>query len=75
MLALLVGFVLLARRLGLADRTSLGYGCRDALFLRELSVGLALGVVTMLAVVAAMSALGLLDWTRFAALGAERCSS
>ncbi len=70
MLALLVGFVLLARRLGLADRTSLGYGVPRRAFLRELSVGLALGVVSMLAVVAAMSALGLLDWTRFAALGA-----
>jgi membrane protease YdiL (CAAX protease family) len=68
MLALLVGFVLLARRLGLADRKSLGYGLPRRAFLRELSVGLALGVASMLAVVAAMSALGLLDWTRFAAL-------
>jgi uncharacterized protein len=70
MLALLLGFVLLARRLGLADRRSLGYGVPRRAFLRELAVGLALGVASMLAVVAAMSALGLLDWTRFAALSA-----
>jgi membrane protease YdiL (CAAX protease family) len=70
MLALLVGFVLLARRLGLADRKSLGYGLPRRAFLRELLVGLALGVASMLAVVGAMSALGLLDWTRLGALGA-----
>ena len=67
MLALLVGFVLLARRLGLADRASLGYGLPRRAFLREMALGLALGVLTMLAVVGAMSALGLLDWSRAAA--------
>jgi hypothetical protein len=64
MLALLLGFIVLARRLRLADRRSLGYGAPRAVFLRELALGLAFGVVTMLAVVGAMSALGLLDWAR-----------
>ncbi|HEY0767510.1 MAG TPA: CPBP family intramembrane glutamic endopeptidase [Steroidobacteraceae bacterium] len=63
MLALLAGFVLLARRLGLADRRSLGYGLPRRAFLREMAVGVALGVASMLAVVGLMSALGLLDWT------------
>jgi membrane protease YdiL (CAAX protease family) len=70
MLALLAGFVLLARRLGLADRASLGYGLPRRMFVREMLVGLALGVVTMLGIVAAMSALGLLDWSHAAGLGA-----
>jgi membrane protease YdiL (CAAX protease family) len=69
MLALLVGFVLLARHLRLADRASLGYGLPRRAFLRELTLGLAIGVATMLLVVASMSALGLLDWSRAAALG------
>ena len=70
MLALLVGFVALARRLGLADRASLGYGLPRRAFLREMALGLALGVVTMLAIVAAMTALGLLDWSGAAGFGA-----
>jgi len=70
MLALLVGFVLVARRLGLADRRSLGYGLARRLFVREMLLALVLGVASMLAVVAAMSALGLLDWSRAADLGA-----
>lgn len=69
MLALLLGFLLVARRLKLADRASLGYGLRRPLFVREILIGLALGVATMLIVVAGMSALGLLDWSRAAALG------
>ena len=64
MLALLVGFVAVARRLRLADRASLGYGLPRRRFLRELGVGLAIGVLTMGAVVGVMAALGLLDWTR-----------
>jgi hypothetical protein len=59
MLALLIGFVLVARRLGVADRASLGYGAPRAAFLRELGRGLALGVVLMLPVVAAMLLLDL----------------
>ena len=50
MLAVLVGFVLGARRLGLADLRSLGYGVRRGEFLREAALaGLALGIVLMLA--------------------------
>ncbi len=63
MLALLVGFLLVARRLGLADRGSLGYGLARRAFAKELGLGAALGVVTMLAVVGIMTALGLLDWS------------
>jgi len=62
MLGLLVGFVLIARRLGLADRASLGYGVRRREFVRELGVGLGLGVATMLGVIGIMAALGLLEW-------------
>ena len=40
MLALLVGFVALARRLGLADRTSLGYGLPRRAFLRSAYAGM-----------------------------------
>ncbi|MBV8910678.1 MAG: CPBP family intramembrane metalloprotease [Gammaproteobacteria bacterium] len=61
MLALAVGFVLVARHLGLADRASLGYGTPRRVFLRELGLALALGVATMLGVVALMGALGLLE--------------
>lgn len=70
MLALLVGFVLLARRLGLADRTSLGYGAPRREFVRELALGLALGVTTMLAIVGIMAGLGLLEWRNDAPVGA-----
>jgi uncharacterized protein len=70
MLALAVGFLLAARRLGLTDRVSLGYGIARRAFLREMSIGLALGVVTMAAVVGIMTALGLLDWTAAAGLSA-----
>ncbi|HUO20341.1 MAG TPA: CPBP family intramembrane glutamic endopeptidase [Steroidobacteraceae bacterium] len=70
MLALAAGFILVARRLGLADRASLGFGLPRPLFVRELLVGLALGVATMLMIVAAMSALGLLDWSQAAGLAA-----
>src|ERR1700691_3238614 len=60
MLALLVGFVAVARHLGLADRASLGYALPRRVFLRELALALAIGVTTMLGVVGLMSALGLL---------------
>ena len=66
MLALCLGFLLTARRLGLRDRTSLGYGLTRLQFLREASIGLALGVASMSAVVGLMTALGLLDWTEAA---------
>jgi membrane protease YdiL (CAAX protease family) len=59
MLLLLAGFVLVARRLGVADRASLGYGLPRRDFLRELLVALGLGVLTMTPIVGAMFALGL----------------
>jgi membrane protease YdiL (CAAX protease family) len=70
MLTLGVGFLITARRLGLRDRTSLGYGLTRLKFLREASIGLTLGVVTMSAVVGLMTALGLLDWTQAAGVTA-----
>ena len=70
MLALAGGFILIARRLGLADRASLGYGLPRRAFVREMCLGLALGVATMLAIVAAMSALRLLDWSQASGRGA-----
>lgn len=70
MLAFLVGFLLVARRLRLSDRGSLGYGVPRGIFLRELCVGLGLGVLTMAAVAASMAALGLLDFSRAASYGA-----
>jgi uncharacterized protein len=62
MLALLIGFVGVARRLGLADRASLGYGVARRLFIRELCVGFVLAVALMLLVVAVMLGLGLRMW-------------
>jgi membrane protease YdiL (CAAX protease family) len=70
MLALLVGFLIVARRMGLADRASLGYGVPRRRFVREMLIGLALGVATMLVVVGIMAVLGLRDWKQAAALGA-----
>jgi hypothetical protein len=70
MLALAMGFALGARRLGLADKVSLGYGIARRPFLGEMAIGLALGVATMAAMVAVMSALGLLDWSVAAGFGA-----
>lgn len=61
MLTLLVGFVLLARRLGVADRASLGYGLPRREFLREGAIAFALGVALMLPVAAAMYVLDLRD--------------
>src|SRR5205807_1068999 len=46
MLALLIGFLALARYLGLADRSSLGYGLPRRAFLRETSLAVALGVAS-----------------------------
>jgi membrane protease YdiL (CAAX protease family) len=72
MLALLVGFILVARRARLADKQSLGYGLPRPLFIREMLLGLALGVITMVAVVGFMTALHLLDWTEATSVsGAE----
>jgi membrane protease YdiL (CAAX protease family) len=62
MLALLIGFVSVARRLGLADRASLGYGIARPVFVRELLRALALGVALMLVVVTVMFGMGLRTW-------------
>ena len=70
MLAFLGGFLLVARRLRLADRASLGFAAPRAVFLRELAIGLALGVITMAGVAASMAALGLLDFHPAAGYGA-----
>jgi membrane protease YdiL (CAAX protease family) len=70
MLAFLIGFALVAGRLRLADRESLGYGAALRIFLRELGVGLALGAITMSTVTASMAILGLLDFHRAAGYGA-----
>lgn len=61
MLTFIVGFALLARRLRLADRASLGYGLPRSAFARELAIGLALGVALMAPVVAIMVAIDLRD--------------
>jgi membrane protease YdiL (CAAX protease family) len=59
MLVLLVGFILVARRMRLADRASLGYGLPRKRFLREAAIGLGLGVATMLPIALLMFALDL----------------
>jgi membrane protease YdiL (CAAX protease family) len=70
MIVLLIVFLLLAPRLEVRDRASLGYGVSPATFRREMLLGLMIGVVTMLVVVGLMTALGLLDWAPAAAFGA-----
>jgi len=72
MLALAIGFVLVARRAGLADKRSLGYGLPRPLFIREMLLGLGLGVLTMIAVVGIMTLLGLLDWSEGATVTAGK---
>ncbi len=57
MLSVAIGFVLLARRLALADRMSLGYGLPTRPFLREVGLALVLGVIMMLPIVVVMIAL------------------
>lgn len=61
-LALLVALLLCARRLGVADRKSWGYGVPAKVFLPELLKALALGVATMLPIIAIMAAMGLRTW-------------
>ncbi len=83
MLILLIGFVLVARHLALADRRSLGFGLPRGAFLREAASGLALGVATMLPIVLAMIALDLrtlrdgvtLDAATFASLAFKGLTS
>ncbi len=57
MLTFFAGFVLVARRLGVADRASLGFALPRAAFLRELGQAFVLGAVLMLPVLGTMVAL------------------
>ncbi len=59
MLALAGGGLVLARRLGLTDRVSLGFGVPARVFLREVLIGFALGAPAMAAIVLIMDALHL----------------
>jgi membrane protease YdiL (CAAX protease family) len=70
MLALLIGFLLVARRAGLADKQSLGYALPRRRFVHEMLLALAIGAVSMLAVVGIMTALGLRTWPETASLSA-----
>jgi membrane protease YdiL (CAAX protease family) len=63
LIILVIGFIVVARRIGLSDRKSLGYGLRRPLFIREMLIGLGIGVIGMVMIVAIMTSLGLLDWT------------
>ena len=56
-LVLAVGFVLVARRLRVADRVSLGYNLPARAFLAELAAALLLGAILMLPAVLTMAAL------------------
>lgn len=62
MLTLLIGFILAARRVGVGDRTSLGYGSPRRIFTREMLQALVFGVVLMLPVIAMMGLLDLREW-------------
>jgi uncharacterized protein len=57
MLILLVGFVLVARRLRVADRASLGYDLPAPRFVAEVARGVLLGALLMLPILATMVAL------------------
>ena len=70
MLIGLIGFLILAPRMRLGDRASLGYGLPGRRFLGELGRGLLGGVVTMLVIVGVMAALGLRDWHKLGGLDA-----
>jgi len=59
MVTLAVGFFLVARRLGLADRQSLGYGLPPRQFLREAAIAFGIGVGLMAIIIAVMVALHL----------------
>ena len=54
MLVLLLGFIVVARRLKVADRQSLGYGLRAGAFAREVGIGMLVGPALMLPVLAMM---------------------
>lgn len=57
MLIALVGLIVLTRRLGLSNRSALGYGLPRAEFLRQLGIGWAAGIGLMLPLVTLLLAL------------------
>src|SRR4051794_13962641 len=59
MLALVIGFILVARRVGLADKQSVGYALPHPQFIRQMLIGRGLGGVGRGAMVAIMTWLGL----------------
>ncbi len=59
MITLAVGFLLVARRLRLADRVSLGFGLPPRQFLREAGIAFGIGVLLMGLIIAIMLALHL----------------
>lgn len=58
MLIALFGLILMTRRLGLADRASLGYGLPRAQFLRQLALGWLCGLALMLPLVGLLLGFG-----------------
>ena len=60
-LALAIGFVLVARRLKVSDRASLGYGLPAPQFFAEVACAIVLGVVLMVPALLTMLALGMRD--------------
>jgi hypothetical protein len=79
MITLAVGFFLIARRLRLADRVSLGFGLPPRQFVREAGIAFGIGVVLMGIIIAIMLALHLrllrpgvtLNWESFGKLAAQ----
>jgi hypothetical protein len=79
MVTLAIGFVLVARRLRLADRASLGFGLPPRRFLREAGLAFAIGVLLMGLIVVIMLAAHLrlprpgltLNWMTFGKLALE----
>jgi membrane protease YdiL (CAAX protease family) len=61
-LVLLISLIVLARRLGVANRESFGYGLPRRDFIRELLKALGLGVATMLPIIGVMTLMGLRVW-------------
>jgi len=68
MLTFLLGFILVARRLKVADRVSLGFALPAGEFVREAAKGWLLGVVLMTPVVATMVLLDMRAWKPSASL-------
>jgi membrane protease YdiL (CAAX protease family) len=62
MLGLAIGLYVVARKLGVSDRRSMGFGLPRDRFLRELLRGLALGILFMLPLAALMLALGIREF-------------